>query len=146
MAQYNLGTMYSHGEGVKQDHMEAYKWYIKSAAQGYAPAQRNLGSMFYNGSGVPINDQKAYDYTYQAAKQGDALGIFNMGIFYFDGASIPKDLVKAYGHFYLLTTYDNDQKEKAVNKIAELKQHLSSNEIQTAEQEARKLRRGYGLE
>jgi hypothetical protein len=146
IAQYNLGVMYSHGEGIKQDHMEAYKLYVKSASQGYAPAKRNLGSMFYNGNGVPINDQKAYEYTFQAAKQGDALAIFNMGVFYDDGSAVDKDMIKSYGHFFLLTTYENDQQEKAVKKIGELKLQVSPTQIKSGEQEARKLVREYGIE
>ena len=31
-AQYNLGTMYSNGEGVAQDHAEAVKWFRLAAA------------------------------------------------------------------------------------------------------------------
>jgi len=33
-AQYNLGLMYHHGEGVPQDHTEALRWYRLAVAQG----------------------------------------------------------------------------------------------------------------
>ncbi len=42
-AQFNLGVMYSFGDGVLQDDKEAVRWYRKSAEQGVAEAQYNLG-------------------------------------------------------------------------------------------------------
>jgi hypothetical protein len=69
-----------------------------------------------------------------------------MGVFYFDGAAVPKDLIKSYGHFYFLTTYDNDQRGKTINKIIELKQHLSPAEIKAGKQEAQKLMNEYRIE
>ena len=52
-AQYNLGIMYSKGQGLPQDYAEAVKWCRKAAEQGYAPAQSNLGVMYSKGQGVP---------------------------------------------------------------------------------------------
>jgi TPR repeat protein len=42
-AQYNLGVMYSSGEGVPEDDVRAYMWHNLSAAQGNEIAQRNKG-------------------------------------------------------------------------------------------------------
>ena len=47
-AQNGLATMYSNGEGVKQDyrdHGEAVNWFRKSAEAGFTTAQCNLGVM-----------------------------------------------------------------------------------------------------
>lgn len=55
-AQYNLGVMYEHGEGLPQDYAEAAKWYRKAAEQGHPPAQYNLGVMCAEGRGV-LQDQ-----------------------------------------------------------------------------------------
>ncbi|HXC67540.1 MAG TPA: SEL1-like repeat protein, partial [Nitrospiraceae bacterium] len=33
-AQFNVGLMYRHGQGVTQDFQEALKWYRKAAEQG----------------------------------------------------------------------------------------------------------------
>ena len=35
-AQFNLGTMYDSGRGVRQDYAEAFRWYRKVAEQGVA--------------------------------------------------------------------------------------------------------------
>lgn len=52
-AQFNLGVMYAHGQGLPQNDAEALKWYRLAANQGYAAAQLNLGNMYANGRGVP---------------------------------------------------------------------------------------------
>lgn len=52
-AQYNLGYMYVHGQGVTKNHTEAAKWIRKAAEQVYAFAQYQLGLMHSKGQGVP---------------------------------------------------------------------------------------------
>ena len=37
--QFNVGLMYAEGQGVKQDDVEAIKWFRKAAEQGLAQAQ-----------------------------------------------------------------------------------------------------------
>jgi TPR repeat protein len=54
-AQFNLGRMYTSGQGVPQDYAAAAVWYRKAADQGYADAQYNLGNMYFDGQGVPQN-------------------------------------------------------------------------------------------
>jgi clan AA aspartic protease (TIGR02281 family) len=46
IAQYNLGTMYEHGEGVPKDYAEAAIWYRKAADQGDADAKKNLATLY----------------------------------------------------------------------------------------------------
>ena len=51
-AQYNLGLMYSKGEGVPSDDKETVKWYRLAAEQRITGAQSNLGLMYEKGQGV----------------------------------------------------------------------------------------------
>ena len=44
-----LGVMYYHGNGIKQDFDEAFKWYRCAAEQGHAKAPNSLGVMYYTG-------------------------------------------------------------------------------------------------
>ncbi len=69
VAQYNLGIMYSKGQGVAQDYAEAVKWYRKAADQGNADAQNNLGHMYSKGRGVSQDDAEAVKWYRKAAKQ-----------------------------------------------------------------------------
>ncbi len=70
-AQYNLGFMYTKGQGVSQDYAEAVKWYRKAAEQGYAKAQNNLGTMYRHGNGVTKDFVLAHMWFNLAAAQGD---------------------------------------------------------------------------
>ena len=59
-AQFNVGVMYSEGQGVPQDHAEAGKWYRLSAEQGYAQAQYNLGLWYARAEGTSQDDVRAH--------------------------------------------------------------------------------------
>ena len=41
-SQFNLGSMYIAGHGVRQDYMEGLKWVGEAAAQGYERAEELL--------------------------------------------------------------------------------------------------------
>lgn len=69
-AQYNLGLMYSKGDGVQKNNTEAVKWYRKAAEQGNAKAQFNLGVKYFHGEGVPENYIEAFKWWNLAAAQG----------------------------------------------------------------------------
>ena len=49
LAQFNLGQMYHTGAGVRQDSVEAAKWFRKSAELGNRGAQCLLGQMYLEG-------------------------------------------------------------------------------------------------
>ena len=51
-AQFNLGTMYDSGQGVRQNYAEAFRWYRQAAEQGLTQAQYDLGGMYFTGRGV----------------------------------------------------------------------------------------------
>ncbi len=51
-AQYNLGVVHHHGDGVKQDYTTAMRWYARAAEQGDIAAQRAIGTMYMRGQGV----------------------------------------------------------------------------------------------
>jgi hypothetical protein len=50
-AQFNLGVMYSEGQGVPQDHAKAAKFYRSAAEQGNPQAQYNLALWYAEGDG-----------------------------------------------------------------------------------------------
>lgn len=45
----NLAILYQQGEGVAQDHAEAFKWHMKAAEQGDTIAQNNLAALYEQG-------------------------------------------------------------------------------------------------
>ncbi len=70
VAQFNLGNMYSEGQGVPQNEEAALKWYRKAAEQGNANAQYNLGVMYAYGRGTKKDDIEAAKWYQKAAEQG----------------------------------------------------------------------------
>jgi TPR repeat protein len=68
-AQFRLGVMYEHGDGVVKNLTEAIKWYERAAQAGNAKAQNNLGYLFHVGRGVPKDDIRA-DMWLQLATHG----------------------------------------------------------------------------
>ena len=71
-AQFSVGLMYAHGQGVPRDDALAVKWYRLAADQGHALAQNNLGVMYANGRGVSKDAVLAYRWLNLAAAQGQA--------------------------------------------------------------------------
>src|SRR3970282_1368751 len=69
-AQFNIGSMYENGSGVRQDYAEAAKWYRKAAERGDGEGQYNLGILNQNGWGVPQDDKEAVKWYRKAAVQG----------------------------------------------------------------------------
>ena len=64
--QYCVGYLYQYGFGVKQDAVEAARWYTKSAAARHAPACLALGQMYWKGQGVKMDRVEAYVWFVQA--------------------------------------------------------------------------------
>eukprot|EP00729_Bicosta_minor_P032469 gene32469-biopygen20871 len=93
--QCNLGVIYDTGKGVEQDHVEAVKWFRKSAEAGYADAQFNLGNMYRIGEGVEQDHVAAVKWYQKAAEAGNAKGQYNLGIMYHDGEGVEQDHVEA---------------------------------------------------
>eukprot|EP00729_Bicosta_minor_P004979 gene4979-biopygen2133 len=94
-AQNYLGVVYCNGEGVEQDHVEAAKWYRKSAKAGHAMAQNNLGNMYDKGKGVEQDHVEAVKWFRKSAEAGDAAAQCNLGLMYDTGKGVEQDHVEA---------------------------------------------------
>jgi TPR repeat protein len=70
-AQVKLAALYSEGEGVPQDNVEAAKWVGKAADQGFVSAQYILGALHGAGQGVPQDCVLQHMWLSLAAAQGD---------------------------------------------------------------------------
>ena len=69
-AQFQLGTLYHQGKGVKQDNTQAFLWYRRAAQQGESDAQYSLGNMYLMGEGIKQDDYQARQWYEKAAEQG----------------------------------------------------------------------------
>ena len=77
-AAYNLGRMYTNGDGVRQSDQKAFEWYRTAAEGGLAQAQFQLGYMYAAGQGVRTDLRKAIIWTGRAARQGHAQAQANL--------------------------------------------------------------------
>lgn len=87
-AQYWLAVIYEEGRLVSKDTAASQGWMLKSAEQGYPPAQRGMGEIYLsklNGS-VTVRDYGEADaWLRRAAMQGDAEAQFWLGTGYAQG-------------------------------------------------------------
>lgn len=74
---YNLGFMYSNGEGVYQDYNKARELYKKACDLKEGVACNNLGGLYYEGQGVRQNLSTAKQYYGKACDLGEQLGCDN---------------------------------------------------------------------
>jgi len=107
LAQFNLGFMYSNGQGVPWNDTQAVKWYRKAAEQGLAVAQHHLGGMYTRGEGVPQNHVEAVKWYRKAAEQGNSDAQNNLGTIYDKGKGVPQDYAEAY-FWYSLAAMNGD--------------------------------------
>jgi TPR repeat protein len=68
-AQFNLGLLYYHGQGVAADPAQAHAWYLEAAQGGYARAQYRVAEMYENGDGVRKDLIQAYSWFRIAGQQ-----------------------------------------------------------------------------
>ncbi len=94
-AQFRLGWMYGHGEGVIQNDEEAVEWYRKAAQQDHVIAQFNLGARYATGEGVVQNNEEAIKWYEKAIELGPAGDQAILGLRYVNGAGVAQDYGKA---------------------------------------------------
>ena len=66
--------MYNKGLGVKQDDVEAVRWYRQAAELGDAQAQFMLGFSYLLGKGIQVNKSLAKEWFGKACDNGEQRG------------------------------------------------------------------------
>lgn len=89
--QFKLGGMYVNGTGTKEDHQEAYTWFLKASQQGHINAQAMLGVMYYVGSGTKKDHQEGYSWLLKAAQQGHTKSQVLLAGVYFAGSGVKQN-------------------------------------------------------
>ncbi|MBN4080419.1 sel1 repeat family protein [Beggiatoa alba] len=79
-AMFNIGLLYMHGKGVKQDSKMAKQWFKRAAFYGSADAAYNLGTLYMSRKfGFPSKKDALYWWK-QAAEQGHTDSQYNLGV------------------------------------------------------------------
>lgn len=97
-AQYKIGLLYYHGDGVWNDLEEAYEWFLKSAKQGHPKAQYRVGylSLYDFAGGDRLN---SFNWHLKSAKQGYHNAQVEIGLHYSLGLNITKNHQEAVKWF-----------------------------------------------
>ena len=133
-AQYNVGILYEYGRGVRQNDVEAAKWYRKASVQGVSAAQYKLGIMYDNGWGVPPSDTEAVRWYSNAAERGHPLAQHDLAFMYAAGTGVAQDYLRAYMWLNIAVAHGHNLMIKHLNSISE---HLTPTRIEKAQRMAR---------
>ena len=98
-SQYNIGNMYTKGNGTNMDVGQAVSWYEKAASQGHIKAAYKLGLAHYEGSGVRKNGKQARKWFTVAAENGYAPAQYYLGKIYAEGNGVKRDYSEALDWF-----------------------------------------------
>ena len=120
-----LGNMYAAGNGVSNDHTEAFVLYHKAALAGSTDGMVAIGAMYRKGDGIGINTRLSIGWFERAARLGDQIGAFFYGINLYEGSKgttydLKPDKLGAYRWFRIAATHgDNKKMTYAAYKTAE---------------------------
>ena len=107
IAQFTLGLLYYHGQGIPQSYTQAAHWFQKAAEQGHTKAQSALGLIYRNGQGTPQNYTQAAYWYQKAAEQNDTTAQLFLGSAYENGLGVSQNYSKAI-YWYQKAAEQND--------------------------------------
>lgn len=83
--------------------IKAFGWFLKSAEQGYHPAQRRLGAFYESGTDPCVRNLGKAQYWYlKAAEQGNEKALFALGRIYANGIDeVTPDFPKAFDYYLM---------------------------------------------
>ncbi|MDX1810597.1 MAG: hypothetical protein R3240_01500 [Gammaproteobacteria bacterium] len=67
---YNIGLMFSTGDGVPRNDAQAAKWFLKAAEEGMPEAQYSIAECYLHGTGIAKNAALSREWMEKAAEAG----------------------------------------------------------------------------
>lgn len=131
-AQYRLAQLYKYPElsAVPKNDVAARQWALKSAEQGYAPAEEMLGEMYL--FGADGDRGKAEMWLRRAAEQGNGGGQFLLGAAYKDGRFGRYDYQEAFKWLRKAAEQDRSEAQDYLGEMYEEGEFVSQNYILAA--------------
>lgn len=99
VAQAALGALYYHGQGIPQDHEQAFAWNLRSARQGYAIAQYHTGYLYAMGQGTSADDRLASRWFERAARQNEPYAMAALAENFLQGRGVEQSDHEAFFWF-----------------------------------------------
>lgn len=96
----NLGALYYHGKGVKQNCQKAFDYLMESANKRNAEALGNIGTMYNKGKCFERDAEKAISYFQQAAEAGAYKYYTYIGQLYHTGDGVKRNRKQALHYFH----------------------------------------------
>ena len=118
-SQYNIGNMFTKGNGTNMDLKQALGWYEKAASQGHIKAAYKLGLAHYEGSGVRKNGKQALKWLGVAADDGYAPAQYYLGKIHAEGNGTRRNYRKALEWFTKSVDGGFDQARGEMIDVAE---------------------------
>jgi TPR repeat protein len=117
LAQFRLGGLYYHGQGIAEDENMAIYWWKKSAASGNAEAMYQIAHAYLFGStaakNVPDPDREAALWYFQAASAGHAEAAYTLGLLFLAGKGVVEDRNEAIRWFRSAASKGHAEARKA---------------------------------
>lgn len=98
-AEFELGAMFEHGDGVEKDLAKAKEWYEKAAQAGNRQAAFNLGMMHRNGEGIDVNLDAARRWFVRASDAGDVRAAYQLGQMSYLGRGTEQNYERALQYY-----------------------------------------------
>ena len=125
LAQYRLGMLYYHGQGVSEDESLAIYWWKKAAAQGNVESMFQLGSAYLFGTQtakmVADPDRESATWYFQAASAGHAEAQYHLGLLFLAGKGVVDSRQEAARWFQKAASQGHVEARKALGSIASSK-------------------------
>ncbi|MBI5109696.1 MAG: sel1 repeat family protein [Rhodocyclales bacterium] len=103
LAQFRLGGLYYHGQGVTEDENMAIYWWKKAAASGNAEAMFQIAHAYLFGNtaakSVADPDREAALWYFQSASAGHAEAAYTLGLLFLAGKGVVEDRTEAIRWF-----------------------------------------------
>ena len=132
-SQYNIGNMYTKGNGTNMDLREAVSWYEKAASQGHIKAAYKIGLAHYEGSGVKKSGKQALKWFDIAAENGYAPAQYYLGKIYAEGNGVRRDYSKALDWFTKAVDGGFDQARAEMIDVTERMKMKTASHSQTTQ-------------
>lgn len=120
-AQYRLGLLYYHGQGVAEDERLAIAFWKKAAAQGNTDAMFQLGSAFLLGTQtaklVADPDREAAKWFFQAGSAGHAEAQYMLGHLFLSGKGVVESRPEAIKWFRKASTQGHQEARRAIESV-----------------------------
>lgn len=120
-AQFRVGMMHYHGQGVPEDEKLAVYWLKKAAAQGHIDAMFELGNAYLLGHQaallVPDPDREAALWYFQAASAGHAEAQYHLGLLFLAGKGVVDNRKEAMNWFRKAAAQGHAEAKRAVGRV-----------------------------